>query len=451
MLLFLLYQTHSVRVSQVFLFGSFTEDEATTFLSPALDPSLGKKTPPPAKAVKQNGIHAAKPTSVVVKQNGHVADSKGVNASNGRVTANGKAAAAENAVHALGRTLGQSGKKQQPARPGVAVPAGGAPTGVKASAGGSNSAKPIESQTSKTFRKVANGGGQSAVNHTAILTPKAPIPAQNGDVKSPVKVSDEVVDIPVSHAAPAPTKVDPAPSEVDVAAEKAAPTKVDLVASEVDVAAENGNQADWLVINSVDVPAAKALRDAGQSSPNLSNGNAANGDLAEPATLVGAAVGSNGSADAPPSKLVPKSWAALVGVPGDSNVISRQSTVGKGKGRGSAGQAGPNKAQAAEIVAAPVTVLSGETWLRSLREAEVSGRRLRPRGLINTGNSCFLNSTVQAMLSCSAFTHLLQVLKARNIPQVFLLYLLSNAPFLNTTTSFGIHPFELTSESLYPR
>jgi len=43
-----------------------------------------------------------------------------------------------------------------------------------------------------------------------------------------------------------------------------------------------------------------------------------------------------------------------------------------------------------------------------------------PRGLINSGNLCFLNATVQALLSCSPFVHLLQQLRTRNIPKVSL-------------------------------
>lgn len=43
---------------------------------------------------------------------------------------------------------------------------------------------------------------------------------------------------------------------------------------------------------------------------------------------------------------------------------------------------------------------------------------LMPRGLINSGNLCFLNATMQALLSCSPFVHLLQDLRTRNIPRV---------------------------------
>lgn len=41
-----------------------------------------------------------------------------------------------------------------------------------------------------------------------------------------------------------------------------------------------------------------------------------------------------------------------------------------------------------------------------------------PRGLINSGNLCFLNATMQALLSCSPFVQLLQQLRTRNLPKV---------------------------------
>lgn len=43
---------------------------------------------------------------------------------------------------------------------------------------------------------------------------------------------------------------------------------------------------------------------------------------------------------------------------------------------------------------------------------------LLPRGLINSGNLCFLNATLQALLACSPFVHLLQDLRTRNIPEI---------------------------------
>ncbi|KAF5469789.1 hypothetical protein F2P56_010349 [Juglans regia] len=48
----------------------------------------------------------------------------------------------------------------------------------------------------------------------------------------------------------------------------------------------------------------------------------------------------------------------------------------------------------------------------------MSCRNLLPRGLINPGNLCFLNATLQALLSCSPFVQFLQELRTRNIPKV---------------------------------
>lgn len=45
-------------------------------------------------------------------------------------------------------------------------------------------------------------------------------------------------------------------------------------------------------------------------------------------------------------------------------------------------------------------------------------KNLLPRGLINSGNLCFLNATLQALLSCSPFVQLLQELRIRDIPKV---------------------------------
>ncbi|XP_039060225.1 ubiquitin carboxyl-terminal hydrolase 24-like isoform X2 [Hibiscus syriacus] len=54
---------------------------------------------------------------------------------------------------------------------------------------------------------------------------------------------------------------------------------------------------------------------------------------------------------------------------------------------------------------------------------------LSPRGLINSGNLCFLNATLQALLSCSPFVQLLQQLRLRNIPKVGYPILASFAAF----------------------
>lgn len=47
-----------------------------------------------------------------------------------------------------------------------------------------------------------------------------------------------------------------------------------------------------------------------------------------------------------------------------------------------------------------------------------SGRDILPRGLINLGNLCFLNASLQSLLSCYPFVQLLHELKVRDIPKV---------------------------------
>lgn len=51
-------------------------------------------------------------------------------------------------------------------------------------------------------------------------------------------------------------------------------------------------------------------------------------------------------------------------------------------------------------------------------EGGVAVRNLLPRGLINSGNLCFLNATLQALLSCLPFVQLLQGLRIRDIPKI---------------------------------
>ncbi|KAJ3683800.1 hypothetical protein LUZ60_014027 [Juncus effusus] len=51
-------------------------------------------------------------------------------------------------------------------------------------------------------------------------------------------------------------------------------------------------------------------------------------------------------------------------------------------------------------------------------EKKIRSNVLMPRGLINTGNLCFLNASLQALLSCSPFVELLQDLRDQNIPKV---------------------------------
>lgn len=58
-----------------------------------------------------------------------------------------------------------------------------------------------------------------------------------------------------------------------------------------------------------------------------------------------------------------------------------------------------------------------EEVMKNTSNGHVAVRDFLPRGLINLGNLCFLNATLQALLSCSPFFQLLQGLKSRNIPK----------------------------------
>ncbi|KAK1278667.1 Ubiquitin carboxyl-terminal hydrolase 24 [Acorus gramineus] len=64
-----------------------------------------------------------------------------------------------------------------------------------------------------------------------------------------------------------------------------------------------------------------------------------------------------------------------------------------------------------------------------------SAKSLLPRGLINSGNLCFLNATLQALLSCSPFAQLLQDLRSRNIPKTSFPTLHSFVEFIS---GFGV-------------
>ncbi|PIN02535.1 Ubiquitin-specific protease [Handroanthus impetiginosus] len=47
----------------------------------------------------------------------------------------------------------------------------------------------------------------------------------------------------------------------------------------------------------------------------------------------------------------------------------------------------------------------------------LDNRDILPRGLVNSGNLCFVNATLQALLSCSPFVQLLRGLRNHNIPK----------------------------------
>ncbi|KAL3324631.1 hypothetical protein AABB24_038651 [Solanum stoloniferum] len=76
-------------------------------------------------------------------------------------------------------------------------------------------------------------------------------------------------------------------------------------------------------------------------------------------------------------------------------------------------------------------------------------RSFLPRGLVNLGNLCFLNATLQALLSCSPFVHLLQELKTRDITEAG--YPTLHA-FVQFISDFGIYidPSMKKKETIVP-
>ncbi|XP_050154099.1 ubiquitin carboxyl-terminal hydrolase 24-like isoform X1 [Malus sylvestris] len=64
-----------------------------------------------------------------------------------------------------------------------------------------------------------------------------------------------------------------------------------------------------------------------------------------------------------------------------------------------------------------VSKIKGELQKASNAPVTVS-KILLPRGLINSGNLCFLNATLQALLSCFPFVQLLQELRTLEVPKV---------------------------------
>lgn len=59
---------------------------------------------------------------------------------------------------------------------------------------------------------------------------------------------------------------------------------------------------------------------------------------------------------------------------------------------------------------------------KTLSEKAPLAKQIFPRGLINSGNLCFLNATLQALLSCSPFVQLLQDLRNQGIPKVLIIH-----------------------------
>jgi len=69
------------------------------------------------------------------------------------------------------------------------------------------------------------------------------------------------------------------------------------------------------------------------------------------------------------------------------------------------------------IVDTPIAAAPAEEAVTNLNKKTSQNMPLIPQGLRNTGNICFLNATLQALLSCSPFVHLLQDLRNRSIPK----------------------------------
>ncbi|XP_010250989.1 PREDICTED: ubiquitin carboxyl-terminal hydrolase 24-like [Nelumbo nucifera] len=72
-----------------------------------------------------------------------------------------------------------------------------------------------------------------------------------------------------------------------------------------------------------------------------------------------------------------------------------------------------------EIIADSTTVpASRKDIQKTLNHPPAVVKDLLPRGLINSGNLCFLNATLQALLSCTPFVQLFQELRTRDIPKI---------------------------------
>ena len=117
-----------------------------------------------------------------------------------------------------------------------------------------------------------------------------------------------------------------------------------------------------------------------------------------------------------PAKLS-NSWAARFG----SNAGNDQATysICGDKGRLKSGSASVTaRASQSKVNSSSLASLTGnEKTSRSCGEVQTAVKRLQPRGLVNSGNLCFLNATLQALLSCSPFFQLLQTLRSRDIPE----------------------------------
>ncbi|CAA6668948.1 unnamed protein product [Spirodela intermedia] len=98
-----------------------------------------------------------------------------------------------------------------------------------------------------------------------------------------------------------------------------------------------------------------------------------------------------------------------------------------------------HKSEDAEASTLERKILDSEISVESTTVSTSGSKDLLPRGLINSGNLCFLNATLQALLSCTPFVRLLQDLRARTIPKI-------GYPTLNAFVEF-IMDFDLPEVS----
>ncbi|XP_062190060.1 ubiquitin carboxyl-terminal hydrolase 24-like [Phragmites australis] len=92
------------------------------------------------------------------------------------------------------------------------------------------------------------------------------------------------------------------------------------------------------------------------------------------------------------------------------------------------------------VVDTPIVAAPADEAATSFNKKASQNMPLLPHGLKNTGNICFLNATLQALLSCSPFVHLLQDLRNRSIPKV-------GYPTLSAFVEF-ISQFDVLDESI---
>ncbi|KAJ3037773.1 hypothetical protein HK097_003385 [Rhizophlyctis rosea] len=131
---------------------------------------------------------------------------------------------------------------------------------------------------------------------------------------------------------------------------------------------------------SVAPPATNGTQASPASKPVV-NGTSAPSDVTSP-------VSTGTSAPASPTKTAPKSWAALVGAGSGANGVAKSPSKGKPP-------------------TADKDVLSNVTSLYSKKV-------LRPRGLRNSGNMCYMNTILQPLVHCAPFHNVLKQFGASN-------------------------------------